>query len=269
MKLITLAVLCIALPRLCMSQSIFPGNDTSLISGKELKVKPLPEGIVQYGYEGFYKDEKRKKVFECCDGRSSKYSSLVGQTFKVVSIKPYEGTLKRTNYVLQLANDQLGTVYFDYEPHNDLKWFFEFVGNLNLPKDFFCRGVDSIYDKFTGETTYLTDYSEGIRFVKVRSADKSNYFITKNTPGQTLNIGEKGFYILLANNKRIDKPDAKVKAEAGPYSGYVFSVFTQLSDADIDLLLNNEITDTRLYIYDSQINDGKKLIEYLKCLIAK
>lgn len=261
--------MCVLLPAFGIGQSVFPGNDTALIAGKQLRVKPLLPEIEKYGYEGFYKDDRLKKVLECCDGKGSKHASLAGEIFKVVSITPYESTLKRIKFVLKLTNDRFGTVYFDYEPRFEHMWDFEFVGDLNLPNDFFCRGIDSLYDKFTGETTYMTNYSDGIRFVKVRGAGKSSYFITKNTPGKTLNTGEKGFYILLANNKRIDKPDVKVKADAGPYSGYVFSVFTQLTDADLDLLLNNEITDTRLYIYDSQIKDGKKLIEYLKCLIAK
>lgn len=56
-------------------QGIFPGNDTSLISGQQLKVTPLDKMFQKYGYEGFYKDEKLKKIYECCDGINSKFTA--------------------------------------------------------------------------------------------------------------------------------------------------------------------------------------------------
>ncbi|HEY4874814.1 MAG TPA: hypothetical protein VIH86_04525 [Puia sp.] len=87
-------------------QEIFPANDTSLISGKQLKVKPIAKALQQYGYEGFFKDEKLKKKFECCDGVNSKYNSLVDRVFKVISISPYKDIIDSKKYKIKLSNLQ-------------------------------------------------------------------------------------------------------------------------------------------------------------------
>ncbi len=51
-------------------QDIFPGNEISLISGQQLKVKPLDLNMQKRGYEGFYKDEKLQ-LKKLCNTRLS------------------------------------------------------------------------------------------------------------------------------------------------------------------------------------------------------
>lgn len=48
----------------------------------------------------------------------------------------------------------------------------------------------------------------------------------------------------------------------------MYSAFIKLSKKEINLLLNNRITDNRLYIFDDTVDkdSANKIIEYLKCL---
>ena len=129
-----------------------------------------------------------------------------------------------------------------------------------------------IPDKFIGDTTYMTPYASGFSFVKKKKGKSETIYLAKNEPGSTLNVGKKGLIILLENGKRIDKPNAELDVKASTYgSGYVYSVLAELTADDVNLLLNNLITDSRLYIYDGTTNkeDAKTLIEYLKCIKDK
>lgn len=252
-------------------QDIFPGKDTSLLSGQQLKVKPLDKMFQTYGYEGFYKDEKLKKKYECCDGSNSKYASLVDKVFKVVSITPYKDIIERDKYKIKLNNPETGDIYFDYDPRYEHQWHFQFVGNFQLPADFYCRNIEVKGDKFTGDTTYMTPAASGFSFMKVKKGKNVTIYMNKNEPGSTLNVGKKGIILLLENNKRLEKPDIELDVKAGSGSSYVYSAFFELTEADIKLLTENAITDSRLYIYDGKVRDGdgKKIMEYLKCLLDK
>lgn len=253
-------------------QEVFPGNDTSLISGRQLKVMPLEKMFQIYGYEGFFKDEKFKKKYECCDGVNSKYASLIEKTFKVVSITPYTDLIDNKKFKIKLSNPETGDIYYDYDPRYEHRWHFQFVGDFKLPSDFYCRNIDVKGDKFTGDTTYITPASSGFSFIKVKKEKSVTIYMSKNEPGSTLNVGKKGLILLLENNKRIEKPDAELNVKTSSYgSSYIYSAFVELTDSDIKLLTENAITDNRLYIYDGKVRegDGKKIMEYLKCLLEK
>lgn len=82
-----------------------------------------------------------------------------------------------------------------------------------------------------------------------------------------------GFYrttmILFEDGTKFTKPEASIDTEVSSGSGYIYSAFIQLTQAEIKLLTEKNITDTRVYIYDGNINkdSSKKIKEYLKCLI--
>lgn len=247
---------------------VFPGDLIELLSNKELKVLSKDESLQKYGYDDFYKDEKLKIKFDCCESYNSKYKSLVGKIFKVISYESYNNIIGALKYKLKIENLETGILYFDYDPKYDFKFPFEVVGGLTLPEGFYCKGIEQTTDKFTGEIKTTTDYSEGICFVKVEKDKKRKLYLAINETGATLNVGQKGLILLLENNKRIDKPEATIDVKpSSSSSGYIYSAFVELSDADLNLLITNRITDNRLFIYDGTIRNGEKLKEILKCLI--
>jgi hypothetical protein len=252
----------------------FPRKHAELLLGKELKVLPKDVKWQEFGYSGFYKHknfdkEIMPKLYSSDDNISSKYSSLVGKVFKVLSIEPYKNIIGTDKFKLEIENSETGIIYFDYDSKYEFDFPFKVVGGLNLPEGFYCEDVTTTVDKFTGDTTYTSKVSEGTAFIKVKNGNKSVIYISKNQPGNTLNVKEKGFILLLQNGFRIDKPDAPIDVESNGSGGWVYSVFVALNENDIKLLTENAITDDRLYIYDGTIKYGKTLMEYLKCIVAK
>lgn len=250
----------------CFGQN-FPGRSIQLLNGKELKVLPKEERSQKYGYSGFYKDDKLKKAYECCDSYNAKYSSLVGKVFKVVSYEPYKNSIGTEKFKIILENKETGIIYFDYDPSFDHDYPFEVIGGLQIPEDFYCQEITETNDKFTGDKRFNTEYSEGVSFVKVVKNNVTKIYITINEQGSTLNVGKKGLILLLSNSKKIEKPEASITAEVNKYGGYTYSTFVELTKEDLQLLSENVITDNRLYIYDGTIKNGNKLKEYVKCLI--
>jgi hypothetical protein len=254
-----------------ISQDVFPAYDISLLSEKELKVKPLPAVLQSNGYEGFYKDEKLKKKYNT-DSYSyySKYSSLVNKVFKVKNIIPYTGALGIEKFKLVLFSEETDEIYYDYDPRYEHKWKFEIQGELNLPKDFFCKDIEMTIDKFTTDTTYSSKAKDGITFIKVKKNGQESYYLSSNLIGNTLNIGEKGFILLFENNKKMEKPDVILDVQSASLgSGWIYRAFVRLSQDDINILTTNIITDKRHFIYDESVKNGKLLVEYLRCLRSR
>jgi len=258
----------------------FPGKYPELLIGKQLKVLPIDKEYQGFGYNGFYKHKNYEKEIASADVLpakyasvnnigGSKYSSLVDKIFTVSSVEPYIDIIGNNKYKLKIENTEIGILYFDYDPKYEFNFPFKVIGGLTLPEGFYCNGITTKIDKFTGDTTYTTEVSEGTTFIKVKNGNKSVIYLSKNQPGNTLNVKEKGFYLLLKNGFKIEKPDAPIDVEANDSGGWVYNAFVILNENDLKLLTTNEITDDRLYIYDGTIKYGKTLMEYLKCIIAK
>ncbi|WP_445749912.1 hypothetical protein [Polaribacter sp.] len=245
----------------------FPGNDVNLLLDKEIKVKEKDESLQKYGYDHFYKNDKMKKKYDCCESYNSKYAGLVGKVFKVLSAEPYKNIIGTEKYKLKIENAETGIIYFDYDPKYEHSFPFEVIGGLDLPDDFYCKKIETTTDKFDGKTTSRTGYSEGISFIKVTKDGSSKIYMSVNEIGSTINVGKKGLILLLENGKKIERPNADLDTKVNKGGrGYVYSAFIELTQAEIDLIIENKITDNRLYIYDGEIKNGQKLSEYLKCL---
>lgn len=245
----------------------FPGNDVELLLNKEIKVQEKDEGLHKYGYESFYVNDMMKKKYDCCESYNSKYNGLVGKVFKVLSAEPYKNIIGTDKFKLKIENSETGIIYFDYSPQYEHSFPFEVIGGLDLPDDFYCKSIETTTDKFDGKSTSRSEYSEGIAFIKITKDNSSYIYMSVNEIGSTINVGKKGLILLLENGNKIDRPNADidVKVNNGG-NGYVYSAFIELTEAEIKLIVENKITDNRLYIYDGEIKNGVKLSEYLKCL---
>lgn len=257
----------------------FPAESLDLLLNKTVKPLTIEESMQRYAYKNFYSqfDTISKKLEKYEDGHrafpngtfQSDYNKLVGKEFKVIKIYDQTPTLSSDagRYsVLELHNSELGTIFYDYDSKYDFNFELEVVGGLELPEGFYCKNIETTTDKFTGETTASSDYSEGIKFLKISKSGTSKIYLTINESGPTLNVGKKGLTLLLENGKKIERPNTDIEVKASR-SNYVYSAFIELTKAEIDLIINNPITDDRLYIYDGEIKNGSKLSNYLKCLI--
>lgn len=245
----------------------FPGNDVGLLLNKDIKVQEKDEVLQKYGYDHFYVSDDLKKKYACCDSYNSKYSELVGKVFKVLATEPYKNIIGTDKYKLKIENSETGILFFDYDPRYEHSFPFEVIGGLNLPEDFYCKKIETTTDKFDGKITSRSDYSEGISFIKINKNGISQIYMSINEIGSTLNVGKNGLILLLKNGNKIERPNADIDAKVNKGgNGYIYSSFIELTQEEIDLIINNPITDNRLYIYDGEIKNGAKLSEYLKCL---
>lgn len=276
--LLTVTIVIISFPNLNFGQESFPAEMVDLLLEKTVKPKVVDESMQRYAYKNFYSkfDTESKKLEKYKKGHrafpsgtsQSDYNKLVGKEFKVVKIYDQTPTLSSDSgryFVLELQNEELGIVYYDYDSKYDFNFELEVVGGLELPDGFYCKDIKTEVDKFSGETRAISDYSDGISFMKITKDGSSKIYLAINQPGATLNVGKKGLILLLENDKKLERPNAKIKVEAGS-SNYVYSAFIELSKAEIDLIKKNNIIANRLYIYDGEIKDGEKLGLYLKCL---
>nr|DAS88617.1 MAG TPA: hypothetical protein [Caudoviricetes sp.] len=274
MKKIFLSVVSVLLVSFVAAQN-FPSTKVELLQDKVVKPKQYDDSYKKFHYKNFYStfDSEKGEIKDLDDLRlfaTSKYSfisdyeKLVGKEFKVVKIYPPKNSKK---YVLELKNEDFGTVYYNYSPEYEFDFELEVVGGIDLPEGFYCDKVSTENDKFTGETTYTTDFEDGISFVKIVKNKIPNFYMQINTTGSTLNVGKKGLIVLLDNGTKIQKPNAKIDVSTtSSGGGYVYSAFVSLTKNDISLLKQHNITAARLYIYDSNIEGGFKLKDMLKCI---
>jgi hypothetical protein len=211
-----------------------------------------------------------KKKYDCCQSFNSKYESLVGKIFKVISYEPYTDNIGSNKFKLKIENPETGIIYFNYNPKFEHTFPFEVVGGLDFPEGYFCKDIEENKDKFTNDITFRTPKSDGISIVRVKKENSVNTYLSIRVHGSTVNVNEKGVILLLENGVKIQKPDEKLDVEVtSDGSGYTYSAFINLDPNDITLLTQHKITDVRLYIYDRNITNGKKLIEYIKCIKDK
>lgn len=253
----------------------FPSTKVELLQDKIVKPKKYNDSDKKFHYKNFYStfNIENGEIKDLDDLRlfaTSKYSfisdyeKLVGKEFKVMKIYPPKNSKK---YVLELKNEEFGTVYYNYSPDYEFDFELEVVGGIELPEGFYCNNISTEKDKFTKETTYTTDFADGISFVKVVKNNVPKVYMQVNTAGSTLNVGKQGLIVLLNNGGKIQKPTAKIKVDkTSSGGGYVYSTFVELNKNDIATLKQHLITATRLYIYDNDVEEGAKLKDMLKCL---
>lgn len=259
---------CVFIGSLSFGQN-FPGKYVNLLIGKDIKVLPKDKELQEYGYEKFYTDEKLKEKFACCESYNSKYLSLVGKTFKVISYEKFKDILGAEKSKIMLSNSETGTIFYEYDPERETDFPFEVIGGLSMPKGFYNEYIEMRVDKFTGDTTFSSIPSDGISFIKVKNGTKSAIYLSIKKTGTTISIGEKGLIILLENKLKIEKPNEKIDVKPGYKSYYDYSAFVELTSSDIKYLTQHSMTDARLYVYDRTIQNGPTLKEYLKCLLSK
>ncbi len=266
-----LLISCLSLTTLSFGQN-FPGTEVELLLNREIKVLELEQRLQDYGYDCFYKNKSLKRIYARGKNDNSKYASLVGKTFKVTNYLPHTGIYGDCHYILTIDNPETGTLYFYYFPKYEHKFPFEVVGGLDLPEGFYCKQIDIDQpDTTNARTSFTTPYFEGFSLTKTKETvrvDDVSYSLAIRQYGVTQDIGKTGLTLLLENDKKIVRPNAKIRVEADHNSnGYIYLVVIILSKEEIDLLLNNRIISRKLNIYDSEIKRGNLIQEYFKCLL--
>lgn len=133
-----------------------------------------------------------------------------------------------------------------------------------------CKYAYCKTDAFTDETTCFSDEFDGIKFMKTKKGSKEKIYIIVEAYGYGVTVDGKGVWIKLSNNKIISRQGNKVDVDANTTgSGFIYSSMFKLSKQEIALLCQNDVTDVKVYIYDSKANYGEFVKETLKCILVK
>ncbi|PIF32981.1 hypothetical protein CLU81_3551 [Flavobacterium sp. 9] len=125
-----------------------------------------------------------------------------------------------------------------------------------------CNNIKINEDKFSKKTSYSSPITDRISFKKSGAIIS----IRIDIPGSTLSTGEKGVILLLRDGTQISKPNEPIYI--GVRDSYRYSANFTLSKAQIQRIIDNPITDVKLYIYEAEVFDSEKYSEYLKCLVS-
>lgn len=262
----------------------FPEDNPELLLNRVVKPKVISETLQQYAYKNFFlefdienkqftADVKKNKPFPSGPTYSlvSDYSKLVGKEFKVVEIyemKPKYSYSKK-EYALKLENAEIGVIYYNYDPRFEHTFELEVVGGLIYPEVFFCSKITNEKDKFENKETFYTPAEKGVSFVKVVENGVTIIYLSIHVYGNTLNVGEKGLYILFDDGSKYVNAEVKIDVKTSNGSGYDYSAFIRLTPDDLKNFSTKNMTDKRAYIYDGVIDKeaSTKIKEYLKCLM--
>ena len=140
---------------------------------------------------------------------------------------------------------------------------FDFRGQTQLKAcDKIIETVDQFNGQITEHTPYTTQFGGFVSALKVVDGEDVNYYLSLNSNGQTLNVGEKGVTIICDNGSVMDWPDAKIEVEwkeyGGGYSAWRYSAFIPLNDVEMRILSTTTIKAYRLYIYDTDLSSASK-----------
>lgn len=261
----------------------FPGNSPEMLINKTVKPKDVEESLQEYFYKNFYIEfDKEKKQFAKDEwdntpfptkerSTTSKYSQLVGKEFNVIAV--YEIIPKNSyddekTYALELKNEEIGTLFYKYDPSYIFNYELEVIGGLDYPKGFFCDDIDYEKDKFEKIERFYTPRKDGINFLKTIENEKTSIYMTVRTHGAGLTVEGKGLYLLFEDGTKISKPNEIIDVDIA-INGYVYEAFFVLTKNDIKLLTEKTMTDKRLVVYDGTVDKDSAAIlkEYLKCLV--
>ena len=238
----------------------YPKDAIELLVGKDLKVLPLSSDYNKNnGYYNFYK----KPDLAYKNTLKAYYEKFNGAIFNLVSFQKNVGTLK-SSIILELNNNKIGTIFYEYEPKMEGSWIFEVIDGLKIPEGYFCKEIETKTDKFTSVTSCNSPVNEHVCFIK----EKGITYIYLLSHGKTPTVGGTGVIILLDDGSKIENKEAKIDVKYAGDGYYDYSTLFSLKADEIKKLSETQITDYRLYIYEFQIDKGKGwfLKEYLKCL---
>jgi hypothetical protein len=243
----------------------YPKDAVELLVGKELKVLPK-EYNTEVGYYDFYKNKdyysiKSKGYYKSI---KAKYDVFNGAIFKLISFENIKNSIGKRMLSLELYNDKIGIVYYDYDPNFNLSWIFEVIGGIQYPDNYWCKEIETKTDKFTSITSYNSPINEHVSFIK----EKGFTYIYLLSHGKTPTVGGTGVIILLDDGSKIENKEAKIDVKYAGDGYYDYSTLFSLKDDEIKKLSETQITDYRLFIYEFKIDKEKGWFfkEYLKCL---
>lgn len=204
--------------------------------------------------------------------------SLVNRIFKVEKIiykssndSPIRKYYEKPIFILRDTNNQK-IIYYLYDKNYESEFPF-LVSNVTLVKDFFCSQINETTDDFTDEILINNPVIEGnqispVILYKSIINGKVSYRLGLRSYGSTVNVGQKGVYIIFDNGTKLNKPSAEIDVDVSEH-GYCYSAYITLSSLEVKMITEKRIKKYRLFIYDTNVNAGfaEKFTCFAKCIV--
>lgn len=261
--LLFLFVFFITIASFTQETQFFVGKDANLLIGKTVTPK-----LNKTFYSGFYKN-KKLTVILFKKGVGNDGDKLKGLQFTVIGTIPNPKTYSN-DIVLELQNDQIGTVYYSYMPKYESSFLLDVVGGFTPPDGFLCNRLTTEKDKFNGSERINTPDKYEYSILKVIINDTIiNTYLKLCAYGSNLVANGKGLEVLFTDSTTYKNPDIKITFKNEPdLKGWTYQCFFTLSISEIELFSTKTISDYRLYVFERHLSssDAYELKEYLKCL---
>lgn len=249
-----------------------PGLRPELLLDKTVKVKPLTDGELAYekGYDAFFTDAAMAKKYAETKDRRTKHDALANRYFKVKEIKPYD-SYGNQNFLIQLQDTVKNElVYYKYNKYSESqkKYYFEVVGGLKYPADFYEDFLTETIDKTTGEKKIAASISEGLHVVKIKKGKEVKYKLEAVTVEQVISM-LRGVSLVLEDGRKLEKPEAEAVMGTNKNDNIVYTASMELTGAEVAMLTQSKVIGGKISKFEKKYTEGEKLKEMLKCLMRK
>jgi len=244
-----------------------PGKRPQLLLDKVVKVKPLPKGMLAYqqGYDSFYADENLMKRYAENKSKKTNHEALANRMLKVTAVEPVQGANYKIKLQDTISNE---TIFYKFNETCEAKgnYYFEVVGGLDYPADFFC---DYVKHESTpaGEQKITAIITEGIKITKVSKGKSSNYIMEVRTVEDHISMLP-GIALVMENGLHISKPEVHADVTASNDNLLYIATF-ELTPHEVSLLSQSRIVSGKISKFDKTYKEGEKLRQMVKCMGGK
>ena len=133
-----------------------------------------------------------------------------------------------------------------------------------------CSKLRRKIDKFDDTISiWSIPNDDPISYSRFIIGGKVSTYLNIKVTGFSLSVGEKGVSLILKSGERIhyERNEVSVSPGSGYSRGWLYISLVKLDDETIQKLINDPITDVKLYIYDSSVKKPEIHSEYLKCIL--
>lgn len=249
-----------------------PGNRPELLLNKTVMVKPLTDGVLAYekGYDAFFTSQTMAARYAENKSRRTKHDALAKRYFKIQEIQPVNNPVSK-DYLIQLRDTVTEeTIYYKFNPQSESlgKYYFQVVGGLKYPADFFCDFIEEHNDKAKGENVFKGSIVEGLHIKKIKKGKEVTYRLDVVTVEQVISM-LRGVTLVFENGQKIEKPDAEAQMSTNKNDNIVYIASVELTPAELSLLQQQKVVSGKISKFAKTYTEGEKLKGMARCIAKK
>jgi hypothetical protein len=238
-----------------------------------------------FGYKFFRVRNKRGKLAVYKEGKGAlnmmkghtEYDAVANKLFKIIGVEemePHPIIGRRFIYEIEDVAGEIGNLLYVGFGESPISFEFTLEEYESRDKeDYGCYSYKVDEDKFSKSITTDTNiFPVGLGLRIIENKGQKDAYMTVGVYGETLNVGEKGVSLLLANGELYELPEEEVDSqvnELNDKSDWIYTSFFRLTPELTEILYKQPIVAVKLYIYEDDLTalESLKFISDINCLI--